>query len=111
MRSGLLGRPDAAAVAASQASVAAAAQTTHQAGTPAAASMTPQQQQGGNNSTDSFMQGYPSGSPTKMMGFAWKEGEVVMTMKDGSHVAIDPSKEDVEVMSTDSSSSSSTDSN
>ncbi len=51
-------------------------------------------------------------------GFAWNSsGDVGMIMKDGSHVSLDHgaaasgNKDDVEVMSTDSSSSSSTDSN
>jgi mediator of RNA polymerase II transcription subunit 4 len=50
-------------------------------------------------------------------GFAWnsQSGDVNMIMKDGSHIPIGDQgaggKDDVEVMSTDSSSSSSTDSN
>ena len=51
--------------------------------------------------------------------FAWNSstGDVGMVMKDGSHVPIEhgggggPKADEVEVMSTDSSSSSSTDSN
>jgi len=47
--------------------------------------------------------------------FAWQGGEMIMTYKDGTSVAIETNQgqgnEEVEVMSTDSSSSSSTDSN
>ena len=50
-------------------------------------------------------------------GFAWNStsGDVGMVMKDGSHISIEhgggAKADEVEVMSTDSSSSSSTDSN
>ena len=95
MRSGLLGRPDAAAVAAAQA----AAAHPHSGQTPS----------GG----DGGGGGGHGGSPTKG-GFAWKDGEMGLVTKDGGHVAIEGgggNKDEVEVMSTDSSSSSSTDSN
>ena len=64
------------------------------------------------------------GSPSKPSGsggqFSWQGGEMGMTLKDGTHVPIDTvgagsgaagKDEAVEMMSTDSSSSSSTDSN
>ena len=55
---------------------------------------------------------FPGGAPGQ---FAWQGGEMTMTYKDGTSVAIETNQgqgnEEVEVMSTDSSSSSSTDSN
>ena len=119
MRLGFLGRPESA--------TAAAQQQPPQHMRP----LNPQQQHHGNMTPTDFHMASPSHfaqhSPSKMQQqlqqqqqqpgasgqFSWQGGEMGM-MKDGVHMPIETKAqqpEDVEVMSTDSSSSSSTDSN
>lgn len=80
---------------------------------------------GGGGSSAAAHQGSPSkgasgGGSTSGGQFSWQGGEMGMTMKDGTHIPIETQgagssaagkEEAVEMMSTDSSSSSSTDSN
>lgn len=112
MRLGCLARPETATERPPGAS---SARSAHGA-TPSHSSTTPSHAPSGANPDGS----HPFASPTKpnsggATGFSWQGGEVGLTLKDGSHVAIEgqghAGKEEVEVMSTDSSSSSSTDSN